>query len=197
MQNSVDSQIFKVEFKGEGSIDVGGPYRETLTNICNELQSAALPLLIPTPNNKNNHGQFRECWMVNPSSTSASHLEMFTYFGHFIGAAIRSEQALPLDLAPIFWKLLIEETDVESNADREMDLKAFDTYSWQVIEDLRNNTKDLSEEEFDAVVDEYFVTLLSNGKEVELMPGGRNIKVTKNNLDEYILLVVNTRINES
>ena len=55
-QNSVDSQIFRVEFKGEGSIDAGGPYRETLTNICNELQSAALPLLIPTPNNKNNHG---------------------------------------------------------------------------------------------------------------------------------------------
>ena len=54
--NSVDSQILKVEFKGEGSIDAGGPYRETLTNICNELQSAVLPLLIPTPNNKNNHG---------------------------------------------------------------------------------------------------------------------------------------------
>lgn len=89
-QNSVDSQIFKVEFKGEGSIDAGGPYRETLTNICNELQSTVLPLLIPTPNNKNNHGQYRECWMVNPSATSPAHLEMFMYFGHYIGAAIRS-----------------------------------------------------------------------------------------------------------
>ena len=122
---------------------------------------------------------------------------MFTYFGYFIGAAIRSEQALPLDLAPIFWKLLIDETDLESEAEREMDLKSFDTYSWQVIKDLRDNTKDLSEEDFDSVIDEYFVTLLSNGKEVELIPGGRNVKVTKANIEEYIRLVVNARINES
>lgn len=128
--NTVDSQILKVEFKGEGSIDAGGPYRETLTNLCNEWQSPVLPLLIPTPNNKNNHGQYRECWMVNPSSNSPSHLEMFKHFGYFIGAAIRSQQALPLDLAPIFWKLLIDETDTQSDADREMELKAFDTYSW-------------------------------------------------------------------
>ena len=44
-----------------------------------------------------------------------------------------------------------------------MDLKAFDTYSWQVIDDLRSNTKDLSEEDFEAAIEEYFVTLLSNG----------------------------------
>ncbi len=35
--NSVDSQILRVNFSGEGSIDAGGPYRETLTNICKEL----------------------------------------------------------------------------------------------------------------------------------------------------------------
>lgn len=37
----------------------------------------------------------------------------------------------------------------------------------------------LSEEDFEAAIEEYFVTLLSNGEEVELVPGGRNIKVTK------------------
>jgi len=100
----------RVEFKGEGSIDAGGPYRDTLTNMCKELQSGVLPLLIATPNNKNNHGQNRECWMVNPGALSPTHLELFKFFGYFIGMAIRSQQALPLDLAPIFWKLLIEET---------------------------------------------------------------------------------------
>lgn len=44
--NSTDSQMFSVSFAGEGSIDVGGPFRETLTNIVNELESHALPLLI-------------------------------------------------------------------------------------------------------------------------------------------------------
>ena len=171
--NSCDSQIFKVEFKGEGSIDAGGPYRETITNICQELQSSTLPILIPTPNNKNNHGQYRECWMVNPSSTSPTHLQMFRYFGYYIGTAIRSEQSWPLDLAPIFWKLITDEVDTETEEDKLADLKAFDTYSWQVIDDLVNNTKDLSEEDFDAAIDEYFVTLLSNGQQVELIPGGR------------------------
>jgi E3 ubiquitin-protein ligase HERC2 len=132
--NSVDSQILKVNFSGEGSIDAGGPYRETLTNICKELMSPILPLLIPSPNNKNNHGQYRECWMINPSATSPIHLEMFKFFGLFIGTAIRSQQSLPLDLAPIFWKLLIEQTgEAQTDRENELDLKAFDTYSWQVL----------------------------------------------------------------
>jgi len=162
--NSADSQILRVNFSGEGSIDAGGPYRETLTNICKELMSSILPLLIPTPNNKNNHGQYRECWMINPSATSPIHLEMFKFFGLFIGLAIRSQQALPLDLAPIFWKLLIESTgEAQTDRDNETDLKAFDTYSWQVLQDLRKNTKKISAEEFKWAIDENFVTLLSNG----------------------------------
>lgn len=69
--------------------------------------------------------------MVNPSSTSPTHLEMFKFLGHFLGMAIRSQQALPLDLAPIFWKLLLDETgDMQTDAENELDLKSFDTYSW-------------------------------------------------------------------
>jgi len=60
--------------------------------------------------------------------------------------------------------LLIEQTG-EAQADREneLDLKAFDTYSWQVLQDLRKNTKKISAEEFKWAIDENFVTLLSNG----------------------------------
>jgi len=36
---------------GEGSQDAGGPFRESLVNMCDELQSDALPLLIKSPNN--------------------------------------------------------------------------------------------------------------------------------------------------
>jgi hypothetical protein len=42
-----------------------------------------------------------------------------------------------------------------------------------VLHDLRKNTKKISTEEFNLAIDEYFVTLLSNGKQVELLPGGR------------------------
>ncbi|TNV74071.1 hypothetical protein FGO68_gene5475 [Halteria grandinella] len=197
--NNVDEQVLRVEFKGEGSIDAGGPYRETLTNICKELMSGVLPLLIPTPNNKNNHGQNRESWMLNPSSTTQVHLQLFKYFGLFLGMAIRSQQALPLDLAPIFWKLLTDETgpNFQSDSENEMDLKQFDTFSWQVIQDLRQNSKDVSEEDFEYAVDENFVTLLSNGAVHELIPGGAGVKVTKKNIGEYIKLIVDARVSES
>jgi hypothetical protein len=112
---------------------------------------------------------------VNPSSTSPTHLELFKFFGIFLGHAIRSQQALPLDLAPLFWKLLLKETGegVQSQAENQLDLKGIDTFSYKVIDDMRMNTKALSEDDFQYAVDEYFVTLLSNGKEVELCPGGK------------------------
>jgi hypothetical protein len=31
--NSTDYQIFSADFAGEGSIDVGGPFRDTLSNV--------------------------------------------------------------------------------------------------------------------------------------------------------------------
>ena len=47
-----------------------------------------------------------------------------------------------------------------------------------MLEDLRKQGKALSEAEFDAVVDEYFVTLRSDGTEIELVPGGKQMRVT-------------------
>lgn len=32
--NEVDRQVMEVKFMGEGSVDRGGPYRDTLTNMC-------------------------------------------------------------------------------------------------------------------------------------------------------------------
>lgn len=94
--------------------------------------------------------------------------------------------------------MLIDQTgECQTQKENELDLKAFDTYSWQVLHDLRKNTKKISAEEFNLAIDEYFVTLLSNGKQVELLPGGRQKRVTKANLKDYIQLVVGKRLNES
>ena len=57
--NLTDSRIFSVTIEGERANDGGGPYRDVMSNICKEFQSGVLPLLIPTPNNKNNHGDNR------------------------------------------------------------------------------------------------------------------------------------------
>lgn len=123
-KNKVDAKVFNVTFPGEGAQDAGGPFRDCITNMCKELQSENLPILVRTPNNKNNHGQFRECWIPNPSSKTPTQIEMFKFFGAMIGWSIRTTSSLHLDLPPIFWKKIIcEEVD-------EFDLKCIDTYSW-------------------------------------------------------------------
>ena len=86
---------------------------------------------------------------------------------------------------------------MQSDKDNEQDLKAFDTFSWKALENLRLNGKQLTEETFEYGVDEYFVTILSNGTQVELCPGGKSKRVTKQNFEEYFNLVVNVRLTES
>jgi len=158
--------------------------------MCSELQSGALPLLVPTPNNKNNNGLNRECWIPNPSATRPSHIEMFKFFGRLLGTAIRSTSTLQLDLPPLFWKLLLNQVpDPE-------DLRTIDGFTFTLLHDLRQQAAQLTAEEFEAGVDQSFVTLLSNGSEVQLCKGGKAKQVTKDNLEEYIKLVIEARLNE-
>lgn len=92
-----------------------------------ELQLDVLPLLIPTANNKNDHGSFRECFTLNPSSISPTHQEMFKFLGNFIGFTIRSKSPMDWRLAPIFWKLLLGDQVVLE------DLEQFDVYAYQML----------------------------------------------------------------
>ena len=101
-----------------------------------------------------------------------------------------------LDLAPVFWKNILNYYSTASLEEKEADLKTFDTYSWQVIQDLKKHSN-LDEQEFDAAIEECFVTLSSNATEIELIPGGKNVRVTKQNLNYYIECLINARIKES
>jgi hypothetical protein len=56
---------------------------------------------------------------------------MFKFLGAMIGWAIRSTSALNLDLPPLFWKKIL---NIEPD---EFDLKTIDTFSWQVVQDLK------------------------------------------------------------
>ena len=50
------NRFIRANFKGEGSIDAGGPYRECMDNMSRELCSSVLPVLIPTENQRHEHG---------------------------------------------------------------------------------------------------------------------------------------------
>ena len=119
----VNGKAYSIKFLGESSIDAGGPYRDSIVNVVNEMESGYVPLLIKSPNNRNEHGASRDCFVLDPSSTSPSHLEMYRFLGGYIACAILSKAPIPLNLAPSVWKQILGLPLTLS------DLDAFDTYS--------------------------------------------------------------------
>lgn len=65
-----------------------------------------------------------------------------------------------------------------------------------MMSDLRKNAKKLTAEEWDAGVDQNFTTVLNNAKEIELCDGGKTKQVTKENVEEFIELVLKARFDE-
>lgn len=99
--------MFRAEFHNEDSIDIGGPYREIMTNIGNELElGGVLPLLVKSVNHRTDHGDNRECFVVNSESQTPTHQAMFEYLGVWIAYAFRSKSCMPFNIAPNVWKQL-------------------------------------------------------------------------------------------
>jgi hypothetical protein len=49
--------------------------------MCDELQNGSLPLLIPTPNGRDDAGTNRDCFLLNPVAKSPLHMNMFRFLG--------------------------------------------------------------------------------------------------------------------
>jgi hypothetical protein len=123
-QNQPDNQVFRAYFAGEGAIDAGGPFRDTLSNLVEELESDSLPLLIKTTNNRNDHGNSRDCFTLNPTSITPTHQQMFNFLGVLIGYTIRSQSVMNWHFPPLIWKLILgDPVDYR-------DLREIDTYSF-------------------------------------------------------------------
>lgn len=89
--------------------DCGGGYSESIAEMCEELQNGSLPLLILTPNGREETGTNRDCFIPNPEANSDHHLNMFQFLGILMGIAIRTGSPLSLNLAEPVWKLLVDE----------------------------------------------------------------------------------------
>lgn len=94
---------------GESVDDCGGGYSESIAEMCEELQNGSLPLLILTPNGREETGTNRDCFIPNPEANSDHHLNMFQFLGILMGIAIRTGSPLSLNLAEPVWKLLVDE----------------------------------------------------------------------------------------
>jgi len=176
---------------GERSHDAGGPYRESWSMYCQELQSEVLPLLIKTHNAREQIGTNREKWVLNPGSTSETQLEMFAFLGKMMGIAIRSEGYLALNLPSIVWKLL-------GNAKPSMDdLEAIDQMLGQSMDQIRNiDQQGVDAETFEYALELNFTVMTSDDRVIELKPGGTDIPVTFDTRHEYCDLVMEYRLHE-
>jgi E3 ubiquitin-protein ligase HERC1 len=69
---------------GEGADDAGGVFDDTITEMCQELISGAVPLLVPTQNATNDTGYNRDRYLLNPTLCTAQHLSCFKFLGKLI-----------------------------------------------------------------------------------------------------------------
>lgn len=61
--------------------DCGGGYSESIAEMCEELQNSLTPLLIVTPNGRDESGANRDCFLLNPAAKSSLHMSMFRFLG--------------------------------------------------------------------------------------------------------------------
>lgn len=162
-----------------------------MTNLAGEIQSASLPLMVRTANNRNEIGSDRDCWTINCSSTTPTHEELFRFLGYFLGYCARSKSPMDLSFPQLFWKKVLDEPVTID------DLKNVDKYTYQLLKDTEEHGRLLNEDEFNEAIKENFTTTLSDLKVVELCEDGANKKVTHANHKEFIDLVVKTRLNEA
>ena len=181
--------LFKVNLGVEGGIDAGGPYREILSDICNDLHSDYIELFIKTPNNKNDIGELRDKYIINPDCDNINHKKAFEFIGKLMGLSISSEDALNFNLHPIIWKSLLE------NQITFQDYETIDLNFYNLIKKLEEglNKKDKD------LIDIYglnFVIKNLNGKDIELIKNGQEIKVTLDNVGKYIELAKLMKLTE-
>lgn len=185
--------LYHVTFLGENATDAGGPYRETLAQFCEELESAQLPLLLPTSNAQHNVGAARDKWVLNPGALLISPTmgQLLEFLGKLFGAALRSKHYLALHLAAVMWKPLVgERVTLE-------DLASVDSMIVNSMRQMRSiDALGVTEEMFEDIVMEVFTTLSTDNRVVELLPRGASRAVTFSSRGEYADLVEQYRLHE-
>eukprot|EP00743_Colponemidia_sp_Colp-15_P004697 GILK01005060.1.p1 GENE.GILK01005060.1~~GILK01005060.1.p1 ORF type:complete len:518 (-),score=109.58 GILK01005060.1:144-1697(-) len=181
---------FSVVYEGEGGTDAGGLFRDSISHLCSDLQSSHVPLFIPCPNSRG-FGDNQEKFIPNPSATSSLHLSMYSFVGKMMGVAIRLKHFLNLDLPSIVWKPLVGQTVERA------DLETVDSLCYQILDKVLNIEKEgVTRETFQDYIPYTFTITSSDGRELELKEGGRDLPVTWENRQEFVRLVEHYRLKE-
>ncbi|CAG9773088.1 unnamed protein product [Ceutorhynchus assimilis] len=186
------SRAWKVKLVGEGADDAGGVFDDTITEMCQEITTNVVPLLVPTPNALNEDGFNRDKYLINPQLTSSQHLSWFKFVGILFGVAIRTKKPLAIPLAPIIWKLIAgEPVTVE-------DLEDTDAMYVQTLRSIRDIEQSgvTADYFYDVIPLQTFEGQSCTGKLVPIVHGGKNIALTFENRAQYYEQAVKYRLQE-
>ncbi len=175
-------RVWKVKFIGESVDDCGGGYSESIAEMCEELQNGLLPLLVPTPDSRDDTEGVQKCFLLNPFARSQLHMEMFKFLGILIGIAVRTGSPLALNLAEPVWKQLSGATLTLEDI---MEIDAGFLPRLNFVREF-DNSQDITDLSFSVVS--------SNGAEVQL--GDKHSKLLPENKNEYIRLAIQYRLHE-
>uniref|UniRef100_A0A671VH49 HECT-type E3 ubiquitin transferase n=1 Tax=Sparus aurata TaxID=8175 RepID=A0A671VH49_SPAAU len=186
------SRAWKVKLVGEGADDAGGVFDDTITEMCQELQSGVVDLLIHTPNSFADVGSNTDRFLLNPAAFSEDNMVQFRFLGILMAVAIRTKKPLDLHLAPWVWKQLcsmpLGGPDLE-----EVDLLTYRTL--QGILHLENSG--ITEDNFHVMIPlDSFMAHSADGRLVPVVPGGQNISLTFANRNEYVERALDYRLHE-
>jgi len=187
-------RAFKIEYVGLYAIDAGGPYREAISSIIQEVQSTRLSLLIPTPNNRERIGLAQDAWVPNPGATHSSQVKMLPFVAKIMGLALRTEHYLALNLSRVIWKRLTGEPIVLEDL-KEVDLLWYKTVK-KLISIGENKEIGVGIEDALEFGIENFTYASSDGRISNLIHRGYKKKVTSENFNQYLQLLVSARVNE-
>ncbi|XP_075290613.1 putative E3 ubiquitin-protein ligase HECTD4 isoform X1 [Opisthocomus hoazin] len=196
---------FNIRFTGEEVHGTSGSFRHFLWQVCKELQSSSLSLLLLCPSSAVNKNKGK--YILTPSPITYAEEQLFHFFGQLLGIAIRADVPLPLDLLPSFWKTLVGEP-----LDPDVDLQEADILTYNYVKKFENIN---DETELEALCAEIasqhlatespdcpnkpcckFTYLTMTGEEVELCPRGRHIPVGWENKDMYAAAIRSLRMRE-
>ena len=187
-------QWWECKFVQEGIIDQGGGFRDSLSDIAEELtpsspdEEVALPLFIRSPNqSQDSSNVYRDAYIPNPSCTLYS---QYQFIGQLMGAMVRSQESLVFSLPQFVWKQLIGEPVSWAR-----DYITVDSAELKLIDSIATMDRDMFEASFEGALK--FTTVLSNGETVPLCPEKSEELVTYDNRHKYCELVKVKRMEES
>ncbi|XP_029920656.1 probable E3 ubiquitin-protein ligase HERC1 isoform X2 [Myripristis murdjan] len=186
------SRAWKVKLVGEGADDAGGVFDDTITEMCQELQSGVVDLLIHTPNSFTDVGSNTDRFLLNPAAVSEDHMVQFRFLGILMAVAIRTKKPLDLHLAPWVWKQLCS---IPLGAP---DLEEVDLLTYRSLHGILHlDNSGITEDNFPVMIPlDSFMAHSADGKLVPVVPGGQNISLTFANRSEYVERALEHRLHE-